>query len=138
MATPALAAGRSLNIACDTCGFCPAPFGICILFYIIALLAILLVVIIVFMGKKKKCPVCKEKTDKSTPTCQNCGYDFESGLQSTLTANKQAQEKLSSVRKEDKGSINSSTEKLEIYCPRCGNEHDPKAFFCGKCGMRLR
>lgn len=83
-AAPALADEANTHIACKTCGLCPAPFGICIFYYIIFILVVLFV--IVFLSyKTKRCPLCKVKCNKNDDVCPKCGYDFESGLQSTLT-----------------------------------------------------
>jgi hypothetical protein len=122
--TPAAMAAppHSLNINCDTCGFCAAPLGICILYYLIALLALLLLLIIVAVGTKQKCPVCKKKYPKGNSRCPKCNYDFDSGLQSTVYP-------IPVEKRADSVGDN--------ICPRCGRNYDSKALFCGKCGLRL-
>ena len=75
--------GEELSHSCSFCGLCPEPLGICIFFYVIALL-VGLFIFIFFRKSTKKCPLCKEKCDPKAEMCPKCGYDFESGLQSTL------------------------------------------------------
>ncbi len=139
VALPAMAAnGYSLNIACDTCGFCPAPFGICLLYYIIALLAICLALTIL-LGKNKKCPVCKTKAEKDAVLCKKCGYNFDAGLQSTLALSAADNPELIALRKRitvDKDIISDPAQ--EHLCPRCNHKYDSRAMFCGKCGLRLK
>ena len=74
----------SLGIPCDTCGLCTAPLGICILYYILAALVIILLVLLL-TGKGRRCPICKERCSRKNHLCPKCGYDFEAGLQSTLS-----------------------------------------------------
>jgi len=73
-----------LSDSCSFCGFCPEPFGICLFFYVIAFLVILFFLILL-RKNVRKCPLCKEKCDPKAQMCPKCGYDFDSGLQSTLT-----------------------------------------------------
>jgi hypothetical protein len=85
---PALAAstasGEDVYVSCHVCGLCPAPFGICIFFYIIAVLVII-IAFVLFRGRSKKCPLCKTKCQRGAQVCAKCGYDFASGLQSTMS-----------------------------------------------------
>ena len=60
---------------CSLCGFCGVPLGLCIFIWIaIAIVVILVIVIIIVVAtKKKKCPNCKTKCEKTERFCPNCG-----------------------------------------------------------------
>ncbi|MBQ4564491.1 MAG: zinc ribbon domain-containing protein [Lachnospiraceae bacterium] len=64
---------------CELCGFCPVPFGLCILIWIaIILIALLLLVIVIAIlaRRKKKCPACKTKCKRKEKFCPRCGRRF--------------------------------------------------------------
>ena len=60
---------------CSLCGFCPEPLGLCIFIWIAVLIVIILIVVIIIVtaNKKKKCPNCKTKCEKSNKWCPRCG-----------------------------------------------------------------
>ena len=86
---PALADGEQAaegavsNTSCSVCGLCPSPFGICLFLFLIAALAVA-VIILLLLNKGKRCPLCHNRCKKDVYMCTKCGYDFDSGLQSTM------------------------------------------------------
>ena len=60
---------------CSLCGFCPVPFGLCILIWLVIIIVVVLIIvlIIVLALKKKKCPACKTIYEKQDKFCPNCG-----------------------------------------------------------------
>ena len=153
----------SLGIPCDTCGLCTAPLGICILYYILAALVIILLVLLL-TGKGRRCPICKERCSRKNHLCPKCGYDFEAGLQSTLSLKVEDSPELMALRNANNAaqpsaqhvinyipanqaepvqpaanSEQSAPNTAQQVCPRCGAAVvNPKALFCGKCGKQLR
>jgi len=60
---------------CSLCGKCSVPLGLCILIWIAIAIAVILVIVIIIVvaTKKKKCPNCKTKCEKTERFCPNCG-----------------------------------------------------------------
>ena len=152
----------SLGIPCNTCGLCTAPLGICILYYILAALVIILLVLLL-TARGRRCPICKERCSRKDHLCPKCGYDFDAGLQSTLSLRVEDSPELMALRNANKettptthhivehipanqvgtseptANAEQNTTQTQHVCPRCGAAVvNPKALFCGKCGQRLR
>ena len=157
LSAPALAQGEATADYCPVCGLCPAPFGICLFLIIIAFLAVLLLVLLL-SNAGKRCPLCKNKCKRKDYICSKCGYDFESGLQSTLNIRVADSPELMALRDEyaaktpqmeaiPASRINSKPKQEEApatdtapasrTCPVCGAVLPAQAMFCGKCGRRL-
>ncbi len=155
---PALAEGESAGIhTCPLCGICPAPLGICVFLYLI--IALVIVIIALFIsGLGKRCPICHARCKRKDYRCAKCGYDFESGLQSTMSIRVADSPELMALRQEEDALLEDTAEfdaaELReqlaetqvsqdtpetdiIHCPVCGAELPKVAMFCGKCGRRL-
>lgn len=144
----------SLGIPCNTCGLCTAPLGICILYYILAALIIILLVV-VLTSRGKRCPICKERCSRKNHLCPKCGYDFDAGLQSTLSLRVEDSPELMELRAAAQANADQHNIKYfpadqvqsaevpaaapeQRVCPACGAVVvNPKALFCGKCGNKL-
>ncbi len=64
---------------CELCGFCPVPFGLCILIWIAIIVIVLFlisIIITLFVYRKKKCSNCKTKCKRKEKFCPNCGRKF--------------------------------------------------------------
>jgi len=63
---------------CSVCGFCPAPYGVCLFLWIgAALLIVLLVVLVIaLIPKKMPCPGCGHPNKRTDHVCVACGYRF--------------------------------------------------------------
>ncbi len=64
---------------CELCGFCPVPFGLCVLIWIAIIVIVLLlisIIITLFVCRKKKCPNCKTKCKRKEKFCPKCGRKF--------------------------------------------------------------
>ena len=126
----------SIGVSCKTCGICFAPLGICVLYFIIAILAIGLLLAIL-IGTSKKCPLCRQKCPKNTYDCPKCGYNFDDGFQSTLAIRVEDSPELMKLRGMTSQEPNKAALPPEL-CPKCKASLNPKSLFCGKCGERLR
>ncbi len=67
-----------LKYVCPICGFCPAPYGVCLFLWIGAalLIVLLIVLIIALIPKKKYCPRCSAACKPQDKSCTTCGYRF--------------------------------------------------------------
>ena len=67
-----------LKYVCPICGFCPAPYGVCLFLWLGAalLIVLLIVLIIALIPKKTRCPRCGETCKPTDKTCDACGYRF--------------------------------------------------------------
>ncbi|MBE6658696.1 MAG: hypothetical protein E7604_09655 [Ruminococcaceae bacterium] len=67
-----------LKYICPICGFCPAPYGVCLFLWIGAalLIVLLIVLIIALIPKKKYCPRCSAACKPQDKSCTTCGYRF--------------------------------------------------------------
>lgn len=72
------AGAGELKYVCPICGFCPAPYGVCLFLWLgAALLIVLLVVLIIaLIPKKKYCPRCSAACKPQDKSCTTCGYRF--------------------------------------------------------------
>lgn len=71
-----------LKYVCPICGFCPAPYGVCLFLWIGAalLIVLLIVLIIALIPKKKYCPRCSAACRPQDKSCTTCGYRFVGNL----------------------------------------------------------
>ena len=67
-----------LKYICPICGFCPAPYGVCLFLWLGAalLIVLLIVLIIALIPKKKYCPRCSAACKPQDKSCTTCGYRF--------------------------------------------------------------
>lgn len=67
-----------LRYVCPICGFCPAPYGVCLFLWLGAalLIVLLIVLIIALIPKKKYCPRCTAACRPQDKSCTTCGYRF--------------------------------------------------------------
>ena len=67
-----------LKYVCPICGFCPAPYGVCLFLWLGAalLIVLLIVLIIALIPKKQYCPRCSAACKPQDKTCTTCGYRF--------------------------------------------------------------
>ena len=70
--------GGDLKYVCPICGFCPAPYGVCLFLWIGAalLIVLLIILIIALIPKKKYCPRCSAACKPQDKSCTTCGYRF--------------------------------------------------------------
>lgn len=127
-AAPALAASGQGNegmyVSCHVCGLCPAPLGICIFYYAIAVL-IILIGVLLFRNRSKKCPLCKTKCSRSVQICGKCGYDFASGLQSTLTIRVEDSPELLALRNNKNDSAEQNAAAAEVNQQPTSEKYPP-------------
>lgn len=76
--TESTAGEGELKYVCPICGFCPAPYGVCLFLWIGAalLIVLLIVLIIALIPKKKYCPRCSAACHPQDKSCTTCGYRF--------------------------------------------------------------
>ena len=67
-----------LKYVCPICGFCPAPYGVCLFLWLGAalLIVLLIVLIIALIPKKKYCPRCSAVCKPQDKSCTTCGFRF--------------------------------------------------------------
>ena len=67
-----------LKYVCPICGFCPAPYGVCLFLWLGAalLIVLLIVLIIALIPKKKYCPRCSAACKPQDKSCTTCGFRF--------------------------------------------------------------
>ncbi len=67
-----------LKYVCPICGFCPAPYGVCLFLWLGAalLIVLLIVLVIALIPKKKYCPRCSASCKPQDKSCTTCGYRF--------------------------------------------------------------
>ena len=67
-----------LKYVCPICGFCPAPYGVCLFLWLGAalLIVLLIVLVIALIPKKKYCPRCSAACKPQDKSCTTCGYRF--------------------------------------------------------------
>lgn len=76
--TESTAGEGELKYVCPICGFCPAPYGVCLFLWLGAalLIVLLIVLIIALIPKKKYCPRCSASCKPQDKSCTTCGYRF--------------------------------------------------------------
>ncbi len=76
--TESTAGEGELKYVCPICGFCPAPYGVCLFLWLGAalLIVLLIVLIIALIPKKKYCPRCSAACKPQDKSCTTCGYRF--------------------------------------------------------------
>lgn len=78
----------------------------------------------------KKCPACQAVySDEMLIKCTNCGTDL---IEDVAT---QSYEQ--SAPQNNYSNYNTYNNQQFKYCTRCGNQCDPKAVICVKCGMQF-
>lgn len=130
----ALATGESgpvMEVACETCHFCPAPLGFCVLIWAIAAL-LLLLALVLLIGRHKKCPICGQKCKRREWLCPKCNYNFDSGQFYQPYASASAPSAAASP-----ASAPAQPLAPARSCPHCGRELPQRAQFCAGCGQKI-
>ncbi len=107
----------------------------------------------------KKCPKCSLNLDDSVMKCTYCGYDFAENAEDTITEAVIAEEAKAEAPADapvqptynqyksngeqqapppppyNQQGYNPYGAPQHKFCPRCGNQCDPNAVICVKCGM---